>query len=84
MVKMGGIRWTLRLLLLVVVLGQSLLFINQAASSPANKTIRIGYLLQFKNRAGAINVAIEQAQNDSLLPGYNFRYKCYKYKCSLP
>jgi len=25
-------------------------------------------------RAGAINVAIERAQNDGLLPGYNFRY----------
>jgi len=71
---MGRIRWTLRLqLLLVVVLGQSLVVIGQVGSTPDNKTIRIGYLLQFKNRAGAINVAIEQAQNDRLLRGYNFR-----------
>jgi len=83
MVKMGRRCWTPRLLLLVVVLGQSLLFINHAASSAANKTIRIGYLLQFKNRAGAINVAIEQAKNDSLLPGYNFRYNCYERSLSL-
>jgi len=67
--------WTLRLLL--PILGHNLLVINQAGSSPANKTIRIGYLLQHKNRAGAINVAIEQAQNDSLLRSYNFRYNCY-------
>jgi len=72
---MGQRCWTLRLLLLVVVvLGQIMLLINQAGSSPTNKTIRIGYLLQFVNRAGAINVAIEQAQNDSLLRGYDFRY----------
>jgi len=67
--------WTLRLLLLV--LGLNLLVVIQAGSSHADKTIRIGYLLQFKNRAGAINVAIEQAQNDNLLRGYNFRYNCY-------
>jgi len=60
--------------LLPLVLGHIQLVINQAGSSSTNKTIRIGYLLQFKNRAGAINVAIEQAQNDSLLSGYNFRY----------
>jgi len=68
---MGRRCGTLRLLL---VLGHIQLVINQAGSSPANKTIRIGYLLQYKSRAGAINVAIEQAQNDSLLSGYNFRY----------
>ena len=60
--------------LLPLVLGHIQLVINQSGSSSTNKTIRIGYLLQFKNRAGAINVAIEQAQNDSLLSGYNFRY----------
>ena len=56
--------------LLPLVLG---LQINRADSSPANKTIRIGHLVQTKARAGAINVAIEQAQNDGLLPDYNFR-----------
>jgi len=72
--KMDGRCWSPRLLLLlVVVLGQILLFINQAASSPANKTIRIGYLTSLVQEGGAINVAIEKAQNDSLLPGYNFR-----------
>jgi len=74
---MGRRCWTLRLLLLLVVPGQILIVINQAGASPTNNTIRIGYLLQFKNRAGAINVAIEQAQNDGLLRGYNFRYTCY-------
>ena len=68
---------TLQQLLLLLVLGQILfLIISQVGSTPVDKTIRIGYLLQFVNRAGAINVAIEQAQNDSLLRGYNFRYKC--------
>jgi len=72
--KMDGRCWSPRLLLLlVVVVGQILLFINQAASSPANKTIRIGYLTSLVQEGGAINVAIEKAQNDSLLPGYNFR-----------
>jgi len=51
-----------------------LLVVNQAGSSHADKTIRIGYLLQRTTRAGAINVAVEQAQNDGLLPEYNFRY----------
>jgi len=66
--------WSPRLLLVVVlVLGQILLFINQAASSTADNTIRIGYLASYVQDGGAINVAIEKAQNDSLLPGYNFR-----------
>jgi len=69
---MGRRCWTL--LLLLLILGHNLLVINQAGSTSTDKTIRIGYLLQFKSRAGAINVAIEQAQNDSLLRGYNFRY----------
>ena len=59
--------------LLLQVLLQILLPVNQAGSSTANKTIRIGYLLHSKARAGAINVAIEQAQNDGLLRDYNFR-----------
>jgi len=62
--------------LLLQVLGQILL-VNQADSSPADKTIRIGYLLQFMDKAGAINLAIEQAQNDGLLRDYNFRYSGY-------
>jgi len=53
---------------------QILFRINQAGSSPADKTIHIGYLLEHKSRAGAINVAIEQAQSDGLLRDYNFRY----------
>jgi len=69
---MGGRCWTLRLLLLLVV-GQILFLINHAASSSANKTIRIGYLMEYMDRGGAINLAIEQARNDSLVPGYNFR-----------
>ena len=73
MMKMGRRCWTPRLLLLLVVLGQILVFINQAASSSANKTIRIGYLASYVQDGGAINVAIEKAQNDSLLLGYNFR-----------
>ena len=71
MMKMGRRCWTPRLLLLV--LGQILLFISQAASSSVNKTIRIGYLASYVQDGGAINVAIEKAQNDSLLLGYNFR-----------
>ena len=74
MMKMCRRCWSPRLLLLVVlVLGQILLFINQAASSTADNTIRIGYLASYVQDGGAINVAIEKAQNDSLLPGYNFR-----------
>jgi len=69
---MGWRRWSLWLLLLQQ-LGHILLFVNQAGSSPVNKTIRFGYLLQSMDRAGAINVAIEQAQNDGILREYNFR-----------
>jgi len=68
----GRGRWSLWLLLLQQ-LGQILLVVNQAGSSPADKTIRIGYLMQYMDRAGAINVAIEDAQNDGLIPGYNVR-----------
>ena len=70
MMKMGERCWTPRLLLLLVLI---LLFISEAASSPANKTIRIGYLASYVQDGGAINVAIEKAQNDSLLPGYIFK-----------
>jgi len=62
---------------LLQVLGHILLVVNEAGSSPADKTIHIGYLLQFSDFGGAINVAIEQAQNDGLLRDYNFRYECY-------
>jgi len=71
-------RWTSWLLLQLFV--QILLVGNEANSSPANKTIRIGYLKQFDDIAGAINVAIEQAQSDGLLRDYDFRYtKCCSY-----
>jgi len=65
---MGRRCWSLWLLPLVLGLQ-----INQADASPADKTIRIGYLASYREDGGAINVAIEQAQNDSLLSGYNFR-----------
>lgn len=68
---MGRRCWTLRLLLLVLC--QILVDISQAGSSHADKTIRIGYLVEKKARAGAINVAIEQAQMDGYLRDYNFR-----------
>jgi len=64
--------WLLRLSLLPVF-GQIVLIVGQADSSD-NKTINIGYLLQSMDRAGAINVAIAQAQADGLLREYNFRY----------
>jgi len=72
---MGRRCWTPRLLqlLLLLILGQILLFSNQAGASHANNTIRIGYLASYVQDGGAINVAIEQAQNDGLLPGFNFR-----------
>jgi len=66
-------RWCWSLWLLLLVLGQ----IQLVVSSPANKTIRIGYLVQAMDVAGAINVAIERAQNDGLLREYNFRYYNY-------
>jgi len=62
--------------LLLQLLGGIALIRNQVGSSPADKTIRIGYLLNKIAQAGAINVAIEQAQNDGLLRDYNFRYYC--------
>jgi len=52
---------------------ETVLLITPVGSSPADKTIRIGYLASYVQDGGAINVAIEQAQNDGLLPGYNFR-----------
>jgi len=42
---------------------------------PHNNTIRIGYfMVDDLYRAAAINLAIDQAQNDGLLVSYNFRY----------
>jgi len=77
---MGRGRWWLWLLPLVFGL-----HINQAdSSSPVNKTIRIGYLVQYMKRAGAINVAIEQARQDGLVRDYNFRWaRCNCYPLSL-
>jgi len=66
-------KWSL-LRLLLQILGQLLLVVNQAGSPPADKTIRIGYLMSSVNRAGAITVAIERAQHEGLLSDYNFRY----------
>jgi len=71
MMMMGRRCWSLWLL--PQLLGQILVVVNQVGSSPADKTIHIGYLLQYMDRAGAINVAIEQAQKDGLLRNYNFR-----------
>ncbi len=51
--------------------------IPAGASSTFNKTIRIAYLLQnFEPpyRVGSINLAIEQAQQNGMLQGYNFRF----------
>ena len=70
---MGRTRRCWSLWLLLQVLGHILLVVNQAASSHHNKTIRIGYLASYLQDGGAINVAIDQAQNDGLLSGYNFR-----------
>ena len=71
----GRVRWLLWLLL--QQFGPILLIVNQAGSSPADKTIRIGYLASYMQNTGAMNIAIERAQNDGLLPGYNFRYIAY-------
>jgi len=66
---MGRRRWSQWLLLLHI-----LFVVSKTDSSHADKTIRIGYLATYVQDGGAIDVAIEQAQNDGLLPGYNFRY----------
>jgi len=57
-----------------LLLGQILLVVNQADSCPDNKTIHIGYIMRARDRAGAINLAIAQAQNDGLLRDCNIRY----------
>ena len=56
---------------------------DQASSVPINKTIRMGYLMSSMSRAGAINVAIENAQNDGLLRDYDFRYNFMHLCCIL-
>jgi len=71
---MGRKCWSLWLLLQVGLLDWNLIVINQADASPADRTIRVGYTSISTIYAGAINVAIEQAQHDGLLRGYNFRY----------
>jgi len=60
--------------LLLQIFGQIVLAFNPGDASPENKTIRMGFLLQRMERAGAINVAIEQAQQEGLLREYNVRY----------
>jgi len=68
---MGRRCWLLWVLL--QVLGQIELAVNQPASSENSKTIHLGYLASYLQDGGAINVAVEQAQNDGILHGYNFR-----------
>ena len=63
--------WSLWLLL--QVLGHIQLVVNQTASSQHNKTIRIGYLASYLQDGVAIDVAINEAQDDGLMHGYNFR-----------
>ena len=65
-------RWRSLWLLLLLLLGTLFFFVDEAGSSHNDKTIRIGYLASYVQDGGAINVAIEQAQNDSLLPGFTF------------
>jgi len=72
MLMMGRRCWSLWLL--PQVLGQILFVVTQVESSPSDKTIHIGYLTSYVPDGGAINVAIEQAQNDGILSAYNFRY----------
>jgi len=74
--------WLLWLLPPLLAFGQILLIVGQADALPDNQTIHIGYLLESMDRAGAINVAIERAQTDRLLPGYNFRYNDTPTLCS--
>jgi len=66
------------LCLLWQVIAQIMLVTRLADSSVADKTIYMGYLWQYNKaeRAGAINVGIESAQRDGLLPGFNYRYSC--------
>lgn len=58
-------------MLLLQIFGHMLLVVNTASLSPNNKTINIGYLQDLHRII--INVAIEEAQADGLLPEYNFR-----------
>lgn len=60
---------------MVTVMSYSLCLL-MANGADDNQTLRIGYLLAGSNPygAGAINLAIEQATLDGLLPGFNFRY----------
>jgi len=59
-----------------LLLASIFLVVSDAGASPANKTIRLGYLSQYLDMAGAINIAIEKARNDNLLRDYHFRYSC--------
>jgi len=68
-VKMFGLK-SLSLSFLLI-----LLVSVDGSASAVNKTIRMGYGMTYGTVfAGAINVAIENAQNDGLLRDYNFRY----------
>jgi len=67
---MGGRCWSLWLLLQAF----AKILVNQASASTTDKIIHIGYVMADMTTGGAINVAIEQAQNDGLLRDYNFRY----------
>ena len=69
---MGRRCWSLWLLLLI--LAHILFLVNQAGSSSTDKIIRLGYLMRRTRTAPAINVAIERAQNESILREYNYRY----------
>jgi len=54
-----------------------LIILISADSAATNKTIRLGYFVYYIDYAGAINVAIENAQNDGFMRDYNFRYNFY-------
>jgi len=45
----------------------------------SNSTIKMGYFLQSEQRIAAIGIAIDQAQSDGLLRGYDFRLDIQPY-----
>jgi hypothetical protein len=61
--------------LVATTLATSLIRIKNSADwqpQDSNVTINIGYFLQADPRIAAIGMAIDQAQSDGLLVGYNF------------
>ena len=64
-------------LLMLQVFGLILVVVNQADSSTADKTIRIGYLTENVVRGGAISVAIDRIRDEGLLLDFNIRYYYY-------